>query len=158
MNKIPKLEIEATKSVPKAPTPSAYYFSYDKNLKPRKLRNCLSECERHGWQFQGSVTDPKTLLPRLQEKTAKVLIVDSPDRLARASANATDDMIMQLLQAGICVLFLNSGLLLSPGDENNAEKRVFLLYELHRAQQESLRRARLARYAINLSDKGNKSP
>ncbi|HEV2207489.1 MAG TPA: hypothetical protein VG167_01865 [Verrucomicrobiae bacterium] len=63
------------------------------------------------------------------------------------------------MKCGVNVLFLSNGLFLTKGDENEVTKRAILMFEFHRANQESNRKSELAkgsfRKKLMLAEQGN---
>ena len=73
------------------------------------------------------------------------LIVENPDRFSRAELDCADSTLWTLVKCGVNVLFLSNGLFLTQGDENDVAKRAILMFEFHRANQESKRKSELAK-------------
>jgi hypothetical protein len=130
----------------------------------RQLEHCKAECARRGWKFDESlcISDlgvsafrgknftAKAALGRFLDAAKKglllpnpTLLVENPDRFSRADLDCADSTLWALVKCGVNVLFLSNGLFLTKGDENDVSKRAILMFEFHRANQESKRKSEL---------------
>lgn len=132
----------------------------------RQLEQCKAECARRRWTFDESlcISDlgvsafrgknftVKAALGRFLDAAKKglllpnpTLLVENPDRFSRAELDCADSTLWTLVKCGVNVLFLSNGLFLTKGDENDVAKRAILMFEFHRANQESKRKSELAK-------------
>lgn len=155
---------------PKVTAYSLVRFSYGTQAlgssEHRQLEQCKSECARRGWKFDESlcISDlgvsafrgknftVKAALGRFLDAAKKglllpspTLVVENPDRFSRAELDCADSTLWTLVKCGVNVLFLSNGLFLTKGDENEVTKRAILMFEFHRANQESKRKSELAK-------------
>ena len=173
----------ASLAPPKATAYSLVRFSYGTQAlgssEHRQLEQCKSECARRGWKFDESlcISDlgvsafrgknftVKAALGRFLDAAKKglllpnpALVVENPDRFSRAELDCADSTLWTLVKCGVNVLFLSNGLFLTKGDENEVTKRAILMFEFHRANQESKRKSELAkgsfRKKLSLAEQG----
>lgn len=164
---------ESNHAPPTPPKVTAYSlvrFSYGTQAlgssEHRQLEQCKAECARRGWKFDESlcISDlgvsafrgknftVKAALGRFLDAAKKglllpnpTLLVENPDRFSRAELDCADSTLWTLVKCGVNVLFLSNGLFLTKGDENEVTKRAILMFEFHRANQESKRKSELAK-------------
>lgn len=135
----------------------------------RQIEVVRAEILRRHWTFNNNLTisllgvsaykgnnfDAKTALGKFylaaQQKLLlplAVLVCENPDRLFRAKVDFADATLWALVKSGVDVLFVNSGLLLTRGDEDDPFKRAMLMMEFKRAYNESERKGVFTSAAI----------
>lgn len=103
-------------------------------------------CHHHGENFEDKA-GLRCFLQQAQQgklKSHPLLVVDGVDTFSLAEIDTENSLLWALVKTGCAVLFVSSGLILKPGDECDATKRIRLIWELDRAHKESERRAMFA--------------
>lgn len=105
--------------------------------------------------YKGNSFDAKTALGKFLLAAQQnmllpfaVLVCENPDRFSRAKMDVADATLWGLVKSGVDVLFVNSGLLLTRGDEDDPFKRGMLMMDFKRAFSESERKGKFTSAAI----------
>jgi hypothetical protein len=134
----------------------------------RQIDRCKAESERRGWQFDESLTidvhgisahkgeQRKTgALSQFIQKAKEgqlghspILFLENLDRYSRERLSVAEDALWELIEFGVDVFILSSGIELTKGDKDDPQKRYFILAEFHRANQESVRKSYLVNEAF----------